>query len=83
MYKDEYPILAQRNDNLQLTVKTLKAGLHEETTRLNNSHGTSAELLRWLEVSTECIRSMRKDYALECSQCKNTRPAELCNTNRL
>ncbi|KAK3288298.1 hypothetical protein CYMTET_4188 [Cymbomonas tetramitiformis] len=70
--EDEHLMMTQQNADLQLAVDALKSELQEETMRLNNSRGTSAELMRRLKVSTDCIQSMRKDYALTCGSCKKT-----------
>eukprot|EP00854_Cymbomonas_tetramitiformis_P010987 gene10987-12997_t len=70
--EDEHCMMTQQNADLQLAVDALKSELREETMRLNNSRGTSAELMRRLKVSTDCIQSMRKDYALTCGSCKKT-----------
>ncbi|KAK3268207.1 hypothetical protein CYMTET_23278 [Cymbomonas tetramitiformis] len=70
--EDEHVMTAPQNADLQFALQTLQAELTEETLRLKNSGGTSAKLQKRLEVSSECIRSMRKDYAMTCNHCNKT-----------
>jgi len=68
--EDEHAMTTQRNTDLHFALQTLQADLAEETLRLKNSRGTNAELLKRLDVSSECIRSMRKDYVMTCNHCQ-------------
>ncbi|KAK3242552.1 hypothetical protein CYMTET_47711 [Cymbomonas tetramitiformis] len=71
-WEDDHHMTTERNKDLTLAIESLKFELQEQETRLANSRGTSAELLRRLKVSGECIKSMQKGFEIYCNKCRKT-----------